>query len=172
MEKELLSVTMDKFSTHVPLNKKRSKWMKIGFNRIYSGMNFHLRNLVVSHMHEYISSCIPAGVKPLRPGLRCKLIVKVPKNFGNIRRVKGKLSWKKPPKDHRPNWDLENLANIWIKCINDTLVGREVIPDDTVGVISGISYEFVECEEFEDRELVYKIYEHVNDEKSSRQNDV
>ena len=49
------------------------------------------------------------------------------------------MIWKKHKPDYKPNWDLDNLAVLWIKIINDTLTQKGIIVDDTVEYVQGLN---------------------------------
>jgi hypothetical protein len=46
---------------------------------------------------------------------------------------------------------------VWIKCLDDVLQKRGILPDDTIEFLSKTSYEFVEVETLKERKLVYKL---------------
>ena len=50
-------ITIPKFITHIA--KTRNKYVKINGQKLFTGMNYHLRALIVRRMHTYISQYIP-----------------------------------------------------------------------------------------------------------------
>jgi hypothetical protein len=46
---------------------------------------------------------------------------------------------------------------VWLKCLDDVLIKKKLIPDDTVEYLVKTTYEFVEIKDLKDRKLVYKI---------------
>ena len=68
-----------------------------------------------------------------------------------------KTSWKPAADDYKPNWDIGNLALIWIKCLDDVLIKKGILPDDTVEFLRRTQYEFVPISNLKNRKLVYKI---------------
>lgn len=85
------------------------------------------------------------------------LHIYVPKNYGSVRMVKGKITWKPPHDRYKPNWDLDNLAFIWLKSLNDGLVKAGVLPDDTVEYLNSTAYSVHYVKNFANRKLVYDI---------------
>ena len=149
-----------KFITHVPQSKK--KWVKIGYNKIHASAHFTVRNAFVAAMHKYISKHIPNNLEILTP-VHTKLIVYAPINYGGVKRLKDKktnkayINWKPAKKDYKPNWDIGNLALVWLKCLDDMLIKKGIIPEDTVEFVRKTSYEFVEVSTLDERKLVYEI---------------
>jgi hypothetical protein len=70
---------------------------------------------------------------------------------------KRKVSWKEAPIDYKPNWDIGNLALIWLKCLDDVLIKKGILPDDTVEHLRRTTYEFTPVTSLKDRKLVYKL---------------
>ena len=68
-----------------------------------------------------------------------------------------KVSWNPAPPDYVPNWDIDNLASIWLKCLNDVLIKKGILPDDTVKYLRKTTYEFIPVYNFKDRKLVYSL---------------
>tara|TARA_R110000744_G_scaffold207019_1_gene325604 strand:- start:706 stop:1191 length:486 start_codon:yes stop_codon:yes gene_type:complete len=149
-------VTIPKFITHVA--KTKNKYVKINGQKLFTGMNYHLRALIVRRMHTYISHYIPAGLDltTILP-MKVKLYLHTPINHGDVRMFKGELRWREAKKDYIPKWDVDNLW-IWIKCFQDTLVEMGKIEDDNIKFIPNSGeIEFVEVKNFEDRKLVFEM---------------
>ena len=156
MGKEL-KVEIPGFITHV--RKSKNHFIKINGQKIFVGMNHHLRSLIVRRMHSYLSKFIPddLDVNEITP-LKISLELHVPRNYEHVRmNKKGILIWKKPKEDFVPRWDADNMW-IWGKCFNDVLVKKGVISDDNVSIVreSG-AVKWVEVETLEDRKLIFKI---------------
>ncbi len=149
-----MKIVLPEFPTHV--NKSKSSYMKVGYNRIYAGINHFVRAKMVSQLHSFISKHIPDGITCEYPA-EMHLTIYCPINWGSVRMYKGKISWKKPADNYEPNWDLDNLATLWLKCINDVLVHKGIFPDDTVKYIRKATYEFKECDDLTDRRIVFKL---------------
>ena len=79
--------------------------------------------------------------------------------------VKGNITWKPPHDRYKPNWDLDNLAFIWLKSLNDGLVKAGILPDDTVEYLNSTAYSVHFVKTFEQRKLVYEIKYTTNDDK-------
>lgn len=159
MEQKIV-LEFPKFITHVPLSKK--KWVKIGYNRIHASAHFTVRNAFVAAMHKYIDKHIPKDLKIVTP-VKTSLKVYAPVNFGAVKRLKDKktgkfyINWKPAKDNYVPNWDIGNLALVWLKCLDDMLIKKGIIPEDTIEFIKKTSYEFIEVPTLEERKLVYKI---------------
>ena len=158
--KEEIIIEFPEFITHVPLSK--NKWKKIGYNAIHASPHFTMRNAFVGAMHTYIEKHIPKGLKIKGP-VKTEVIVYAPLNYGNVKSLMDKktgirkLSWKPPAEGYKPNWDIGNLALIWIKALDDVLIKKGILPDDTVEFLRRTTYEFIPVSNFKDRKLVYKL---------------
>ena len=148
------------FITHIPQSKKL--WIKIGYNKIHASVHFSTRAALVAAMHGYIEKHIPENLTIEGP-VETVLKVYAPINFGGMKMIvdkttgKRKISWKPATADYEPNWDIGNLALIWLKCLDDVLIKKGVIPDDNVRHLRKTSYEFIPVIDFKDRKLVYQI---------------
>ena len=161
MEKsKYLKLEFPSFITHVPVSK--NNWLKIGYNKIHTGLHFSTRASVVACIHGYLENYIPDDLVIETP-VQTKFIIYAPINYGSVKMVKvkdsnkRKLQWSKPSSTYRPNWDLGNLAFLWLKALDDVLKKKGILPDDTVEFLSQTTYEFVEIEEFQERKLIYII---------------
>lgn len=130
--------------------------MKLGYNKLYAGVNHFVREKIVKQVHDYVDAHIPTGLDISTP-VGTHLHIYVPINYGSVRMVKGKLTWKPPHDRYKPNWDLDNLSFIWLKSLNDGLVKAGILPDDTVEFLTSTSYTFHFIDDFEDRKLIYEI---------------
>jgi hypothetical protein len=158
--KEEITLVFPEFITHIPQNKK--DWIKIGYNKIHASMHFAARASLVKSMHGYIENHIKDNLNIQGP-IETKLIVYVPINFGSVKLVTDKktnrkrISWIPAPKDYKPNWDIGNLAMIWLKCLDDVMIKKGILPDDTVEHLRKTSYEVVFVKELRERKLVYHL---------------
>jgi hypothetical protein len=71
--------------------------------------------------------------------------------------LKSGISWNPPKKGYAPKWDLDNLADIWTKIGNDTLVTQQVIKQDTVQYIKEKTCRFIEIKELFDAKIELTI---------------
>lgn len=155
-----LTLTFPEFITHIPISKK--EWLKIGYNKIHTGIHFSKRGAIVSAMHGYIEKHIPEKLDIKGP-VETMLTVYCPINFGSMKMILDKetglrkVSWKPAEKGYEPNWDIGNLALIWLKSLDDVLIKKGVIADDNIKHLRKTSYEFIPVLNFRDRKLVYKI---------------
>lgn len=157
-----MRITIRQFPTHIAKTKNKvapDKYIKINNQSIYnSNLNRFARNIVMSNLHAYLEPIF----KPFA-GLITDFPVKVTihiytvENHGSISRRKGKTIWKPVKVGYIPNWDIENLASIWIKAINDTLTKCEVIPDDNIAYINNINYKYHKVNDIKDRKLIIEI---------------
>lgn len=155
-----IKLEFPEFITHIPQNKKL--WVKIGYNKIHASAHFATRAALVAAMHGYIEKHIPANLTIQRP-IETKLTVYAPINFGSVKMTlnsqtgKRQINWKPALKTYKPNWDIGNLALVWLKSLDDVLIKKGILPDDTVEYIHRTTYEFVPVKDFKDRKLVYEL---------------
>lgn len=161
MIKDSVKIEIPNFMTHA--QKSKSKYIKINGQRLFVGINHHLRASIMKQMHEYILQYIPKDLdlKSICP-ITIRLEIHVPINFGDVKMIKDKegiykLSWKKPVDGYLPKWDADNLW-IWGKAFNDTLVENNFLEDDNVLYVktSG-EVKWIEVEDISDRKLVFII---------------
>jgi len=135
---------------------KADRLMKINGQSIYNGaLNKFKRAIVVENMHYYFVYNIPEEMLGLNltKVKSIEYIFHTVINHGNISRRNGKRIWKEAGKKYVPNWDIQNIADIWIKTGNDSLSIAKVIQDDNVGVITKVSYELKVVDHVDDLEL-------------------
>ena len=155
-----IKLEFPEFITHIPQNKKL--WVKIGYNKIHASAHFSTRAALVAAMHGYIEKHIPANLTIQGP-IETKLTVYAPINFGSVKMTinnqtgKRQINWKPALKTYKPNWDIGNLALVWLKSLDDVLIKKGILPDDTVEYIQRTTYEFVPVKDFKDRKLVYEL---------------
>ena len=122
---------------------------------------------MIKEIHSFIESYLP-DLKDLRTNrlekqYLTKLDIYVPINYGTVSYRKDKatnirrLSWKPPKTDYIPNWDIGNVALIWLKVLDDILKDKGILPNDTISYIKGASYEFHQVDHIDDRKLVYHL---------------
>lgn len=159
-------ISISNFPTHIAKtnNKTKSnKMIKVNNQAIYnSNLNRFSRNIVMKNLHNYLIKEIKPYKETFlresyRPPFEIEITIFTVINHGSISMRDHKISWKYPTEDYIPNWDIENLATIWIKAICDSLVMLKIIPDDNISYINKISYKFKEVENLTDRKLVIKI---------------
>ena len=155
-----LSLEFPQFITHISKNK--NEWIKIGYNKLYAGVHFNVRASLISAMHGYIEKHIPDGIKVIGP-VETSLIVYAPINFGSMKMIlnkktnKREIQWKPALTNYKPNWDIGNLATVWLKCLDDVIIKKGILPDDTIEFLRKTSYEFKPVTHFSERKLVYQI---------------
>tara|TARA_R100001510_G_C7593760_1_gene162615 strand:- start:74 stop:571 length:498 start_codon:yes stop_codon:yes gene_type:complete len=155
-----IKLEFPEFITHIPVSK--NNWVKIGYNKIHASVHYTTRAALVAAMHGYIEKHIPDNLSIDTP-VETKLTVYAPVNYGVMKMIKDKktgkrkTSWNPPADNYKPNWDIGNLALIWIKCLDDVLIKKGILPDDTVEFLRRTQYEFVPVSNLRNRKLVYKI---------------
>jgi hypothetical protein len=155
-----IKLEFPEFITHIPQNKKL--WVKIGYNKIHASAHFATRAALVAAMHGYIEKHIPPNLTIQGP-VETKLIVYAPINFGSVKMTlsrqtgRRQISWKPALPNYKPNWDIGNLALVWLKSLDDVLIKKGILPDDTIEYIQRTSYEFRPVKDFKDRKLVYEL---------------
>ena len=155
-----IKLEFPEFITHVPQSK--NKFLKIGYNRIYASGHYTMRAALVAAMHGYIEKHIPPNLSIQTP-VETKLTIYAPLNYGNVKKLRDKktghwnLNWKPPRPEYKPNWDIGNLAMVWIKCLDDVLIKKGLLPEDTIEFLQKTSYEFVEVKTLKERKLIYEI---------------
>lgn len=155
-------IIINEFPTHIAKTNNKvapNKMVKINNQTIYNGsLNRFSRNIVMNNLHNYILK----QIKPYKKGflnesrvypIDINLIFYTVENHGSISMRNHKICWKYPKKNYLPNWDIENLATIWIKAINDSLVIGGFIPDDNITYINKISYKYKKVKNLEDRKI-------------------
>lgn len=150
--------------THVRKTKnkiKSDRYIKINNQAIYNGnLNHFSRAIVVEYLHEHFSNNIEPEIKGLNiESNNISLIYEfyTVLNHGDVRKTKNGISWNPPKKDYTPSWDLDNLADLWTKIGNDTLVMDNVIKQDTVQFIKEKICRFVEIKELFDARIELTI---------------
>jgi len=156
MSKILYTATIPKFKTHV--KQSANKWKKINGQSIYTGAHHRVRHLFMEQINSYLTMFIsPINGMLTEYPLEINVKIYAPINYGDVKRLRGKISWKKPEPGYEPSWDLDNFAWIWIKGMQDVLQKQKVLPEDTVKHIRKVSYEFIPIEELEDRKMELMI---------------
>ena len=156
MSRVLYKITIPEFKTHV--RQSKNKWRKINGQSIYTGAHHRVRHIFMEQIHKYLSVFIPYMEDSIKSQpLEIHLHVYAPINYGDVKRMRGKLAWKPAKEGYTPTWDLDNFAWIWIKGIQDVLQKKGIIKDDSVQFIRRVSYEFSPIDELSKRKLVITI---------------
>jgi hypothetical protein len=150
--------------THIPktANKKAAdKYIKINNQSIYNGvLNRFARAIVVNNLHYYFADNIDEQFKGMNidsNNIQLTYEFHTVYNHGDVRKLKSGISWNPPKKGYRPSWDLDNLADLWTKIGNDTLVLEKVIKEDTVEFIKQKTCRFVQINELIDAKIELTI---------------
>ena len=157
-----MRIEINNFPTHIAKTKNKvapNKYVKLNNQSIYnSNLNRFARNIVVGNLHAYLAPYLKPHADVLRIFPRViEVHIYTVRNHGSISRRKGNIIWKPAAEDYKPHWDIENLATIWTKVINDSLVKANVIPDDTIEYVNGVFYKYYEVEDIKDLKIVIQL---------------
>lgn len=159
----LIVLELNRFPTHIEFSKgKNPRFVKVNYQNIYNGrINEFSRALMVRNLHSFIEGELPRGV-PLGNNLEEEIEIYTVVNHDSISRRKQagvyNILWKPASLDYIPRWDIENLASIWSKVINDTLIELNYLENDTIHYITSIKYNFIPIEDLNDRKILIKFY--------------
>lgn len=157
----MIEIKLKDFLLHVSYtnNKKASnKFIKVNNQSVYNGkINRFSRATVMENLKIWFLRYFPKKLKIEKFPVKIHYIFKTVINHGDISRRNNKLIWKYPSEDYVPRWDIENLASIFIKSGNDSLVRAKILPDDSIKYVNGISYEFIKVDDINDREIIIQI---------------
>ncbi len=159
----ILELELCKFPSHIEYTKsKNPKFVKVNYQNIYNGkINEFSRALMVRNLHNFIKSQLSEG-SIIGDDLAEEIEIHTVINHDSISRRKSegvyKILWKPPVENYNPRWDIENLASIWSKVINDTLIELNYLEDDTIKNIVSIKYKFIPIDDFLNRKIIIKFY--------------
>lgn len=140
---------------------KANRLIKVNGQTIYNGaLNKFKRAIVVNNMHYYFDYNIPPEMlgMSLDKVKRIEYTFHTVINHGNISMRSGNKVWLKAKPGYEATWDIDNLAFIWIKTINDALVSAKVLKDDNASIMKKGRYQLKEVEHIDDLELEVRIY--------------
>ena len=63
--KKKIKIVLPKFPTHVKVSKSKS--MKLGYNKIYAGINHFVREKTVRQVHDFVDAHVPMGLEVPTP---------------------------------------------------------------------------------------------------------
>jgi len=162
IKERAISIVYQRFPTHLPtyINSKGvpGKYYKISGQSIYSGqMHPVVRAKLMDGLKERFSPAANNLYKVIRhksaPMLRkvgLTLEYGIPLNYGDVRMIKGKISWKPVSPMYSPRWDISNLWPMR-KAIEDAMVDAKLITDDNVAYVPRITERFREVMDLNDR---------------------
>lgn len=169
----MIEIKLNNFPTHIKLSSR--KYFKIGTQAVYNAnLHYFQRLAVMKEMKKYIVKNLPINIRILESQTPIKMGLEfcVPRNFGDIRMVKGVIRWKPlKDRDYEASWDLDNRAWIWGKAIQDCLVEQEIIQSDTVDFIDSVEYKYTPINNLNDRSIIIRLYgkERISQEVEGRQ---
>jgi len=115
----------------------KARFLTIGGNMLYAGMNEHVRMKMVSAIKDDFRRYIQSLEK----------ITKFPIHITAELHAKPEYC----------NWDVDNLW-IYIKVFQDLLTEYDIIPDDSVRYITkSTSFEFFPISEYRERKMIFRI---------------
>ena len=166
--KELYKIVLKKFPTHVKISRNKKvpdRYMKVNGQNLYNGkLNPFARAIAMDEIHKYVIKQLK-GISPIAKPIYIEYTFRTVINHGDIRRIHfkkdnvTKIIWKKPKEGYKASYDLDNMSYVWIKGFQDSLEIAGIIEDDTVDFVQGYSVNFERVEEFDEREIVIKLYE-------------
>ena len=153
-----MKITLKEFPTHVAYTDNKyapNKMKKLNNQSIYNGaLNRFSRATAMRNLHDYIISQLPVGFKIDKYPIKINYLFRTVKNHGSISMRGGKICWKPVKDDYKSNWDIQNLAMIWMKAADDALQKAGVIVDDNSDYINGEKYDVEFVENLIDREII------------------
>jgi Holliday junction resolvase RusA-like endonuclease len=161
-----VEIVIPEFPTHMAKTDNKyapNKMIKLNNQSIYNGaLNRFARAIVMNNMHEYLASHLEPALEEFRKSMVVypvciHLEVHTVVNHGSISMRKGKTCWKPAKEDYVPEWDIENLATIWIKALNDTLTKTGFLSDDNIKFVDCVGYKFKPVNDINERKLIIKI---------------
>jgi hypothetical protein len=157
----LVSFTINQFPTHIAKSNnkvKANKFVKINNQSIYNGTLHHMsRARVIDNLKTFVMEQLQDVPKGLKSKIKTSYRFYTVINHGDIKRIKGETRWKPPKKGYMPSWDIQNLAFVWMKVIDDCLQESGIIKNDNVSYMLGGNYEFVEIDNYEQRKIIVEL---------------
>ena len=144
----------------------KPRMLSINAQKIYVGIHHAVRSKIVTQLHDMFHKAFKAQLPAKIDIASNKLLIGL--HFHDVY--------------HTRLPDLDNLANLFVKCGIDCLTTPNnpnqvkqsdythklgIIPDDKIKFIPHIMYEFTNVEEVKDRKLEFNIYEVSEDFKLS-----
>lgn len=143
----------------------KPKYTKINGQSMYNGSwNDFTKGKVVDTMKEFLSEVFIEQEKfvdraknyLIGKRIEASLQVFTIKNHDRIQIRGGNLIL--PKNDSKPTWDIFNFGMIWMKVLDDFMVEKGVIVDDSIDyLVSSGKTTFVEIEDFNKRYLLYRL---------------
>ena len=166
MKKTDIVITLPEFMTHAQISK--NKYMKISGQRMFVGVNHYIRDAIVKRMHHFIEQHIPEDLELGEGPFRIRMRFHAPANYGTVKRIRGKISWKEPKEGYVCTWDADNMW-IWGKCFNDVLVNNGHLHDDNVHIVRASGeVEFVPVDTLDERKIEFIISKYKDNVKSKK----
>ena len=156
-----MQIQLKKFPTHVEYTDNKvapNKLIKVNNQSIYNGrLNRFARNIAVTNLHEWVISQIPNPIPVRKYPVTINYTFRLVKNHGSIMCRNGKIFWKPVKPSYEPNWDIQNVAHLWMKVTDDALVKAGVLADDDVRYVKGESYHYEWVDNLDKREIIVKF---------------
>jgi hypothetical protein len=120
----MIQLIYDNPPTFIEVGKVKKRKIYLGYNAIYAGIHYSVRQKIVQELKEF---------------LWCPEFAKI----GLIEKpVKIKLIYRRNLK----NWDLDNKCGLWAKCFLDLAKGQMFV-DDNVRYVKELTYCYEEGED-------------------------
>ena len=154
-------ITLNQFPTHIEYTENvraPNKFVKVNNQNIYNGkIGRFSRNIAVRNLHKYVKSSLVNVNKISKYPVVIHYDFYTVRNHGSISMRKGNIIWKPPSLSYVPNWDIDNLAFLWIKVINDTLQEEGILKNDNVNFVEGGFYRINYVDDIKDRKIIIKF---------------
>lgn len=110
--------------TFIEIGKAKKRKIYLGYNAIYAGIHYSVRQRIVSDMKKFLSTDELYKIKQIDGAVRIE------------------ITYSKKSK----NWDLDNRIGLWAKVFLDLIKGN-IIQDDNVRYVKELRYIYKEAEE-------------------------
>lgn len=163
------SVLYRRFPTHLPSHVRKDgtngKLYKISGQRIYDGsMHPMIRAKIMDGLKsrykplgDELSALVHSSGGILRAEGSVIIEYGVPVNYGDIRSLKGRISWLPPKPGYQPRWDLSNLWPMR-KAIEDAMVDAHLMKDDNIAFVNEITERVVGVDHIDDRYIRFTFH--------------
>jgi hypothetical protein len=120
----MITLVYDSPPTFIEIGKVKKRKIYLGYNAIYAGIHYSVRQKIVQELKEFLWCKEFAEIKPIDGAVRVEIIY-----------------FKKSQ-----NWDIDNRVGLWAKVLLDMIKGR-IIKDDNVRYVPELRYIYKQAEE-------------------------
>lgn len=117
----MIRLEYDNPPTFIEIGKIKKRKIYLGYNAIYAGIHYSVRQRIVHDLKLFLSSKEFSKIGLIEDPVRVKIIY------------------------HRElkTWDLDNKCGLWAKCFLDLAKGQ-IFKDDNVRYVQELVYKYVE----------------------------